>query len=106
VNNAVKYSPVGTKIKVSLSGKDRMARIGVEDFGYGIPEKDKDKVFSRFYQNKDSNKKNISGLGLGLYIAKSIIKHHGGTLWFEPKQVGTVFYFTIPYYKHSLPRKK
>ncbi len=101
VNNAVKYSPPGTKIKICLSQKNDMACVEVEDFGYGISEKDKEKIFNRFYRSKSSNKENLSGLGLGLYISSSIVKHYGGTIGFESKKnsPGTIFYFTLPYYK-------
>ncbi len=101
INNAAKYSPAGTKIKVCLTECDKKACIEVEDFGYGISEQDKEKIFKRFYQNNDSNKKNLAGLGLGLYIANSIVKHHGGSLSFRSKapKAGTIFFFTVPYYK-------
>ncbi len=107
INNAAKYSPPQTKIKVSLFRKDDLAVVEVEDFGYGISEKDKEKVFNRFFQSKNSHAKNLSGLGLGLYISNSIVKHHKGMLNFTSKtnSEGTVFSFTLPYYKYRVNKK-
>ncbi len=100
ITNAVKYSPADSKIIVSLKAKDGKARIEVEDFGFGISEKDQEKVFNRFFQSKHKNRKIYPGLGLGLYIAKTIIKHHGGELNFVSKKSGgTIFYITLPYTK-------
>ena len=96
INNAAKYSPPRSKIKVCLKSKDNKAYVEIEDFGYGITEKDQSKIFNRLFQSKGFNK-STSGLGLGLYIANSIIKQHGGNLGFQSKKTkGTIFYFTIP----------
>ncbi len=107
ITNAAKYSPPKTKIVVALYKKDNMAVVEVEDFGYGISEKDKQKVFNRFFQSKNEHTKNLSGLGLGLYIANSIVKHHGGTLNFTTKteSSGTIFYFTLPYFKCKINKR-
>ncbi len=99
ITNAAKYSKDGSKIKVFLKEKDGKALVEVEDFGYGVPKKDRAKIFSRFFRSKDSNKDNLPGLGLGLYIASSIVKHYGGTLEIKPKEKGSIFFFTLPYYK-------
>ena len=92
---------------MSITNEKGLARVAVEDFGYGIEDKDKDKVFNRFFQRKNKHVKPISGLGLGLYIANSIVKHHGGSLNFISKRSskGTIFYFTIPYYKCKINKK-
>jgi len=107
VANAAKYSPSGSKINVSLKKKGGYACIEVEDFGYGIPKGDRGKIFNRFFQGKASSKKGLSGLGLGLYIANSIVKAHGGKLDFRPKKFhkGTIFYLNLPYYKYRKARK-
>ena len=108
LTNAAKYSPVGSKIKVSLEEKDGKARVNVEDFGIGINKKDQLKIFKRFFQSKDSSKSSgLPGLGLGLYIAREILKHHGGELHFESKREskGSIFYFLLPYSKHRIIKK-
>lgn len=102
VTNASKYSPPGSKIKVCLAEKDKKAYLEVEDFGYGISAKDKLKVFNRFFRSKDPQKEKSLGLGLGLYIANSIVKSHGEVLDLKSKKNtnGSIFYFTLPYYKY------
>ena len=108
LTNAAKYSPVGSKIKVSLEERDGKARVNVEDFGIGIAKKDQQKIFKRFFQSKDSSKTSgLPGLGLGLYIAREILKRHGGELHFESKRQskGSIFYFLLPYSKHKIIKK-
>lgn len=99
ITNAAKYSPPGSKIKISLKKKGDFAYVEIEDFGFGILEKDHQKVFSRFFRSKSSNKENLPGLGLGLYISHAIIKNHNGLLDFRSKKIGTgsIFYFSLPY---------
>lgn len=106
ITNAVKYSPAGSKIKVCLTEKEKKAYVEVEDFGYGIMEKDMLKIFNRFFRSKDANKETL-GLGLGLYIANSIVKGHNGNLGLKSKNKtkGTIFYFTLPYYKCMMHKK-
>jgi len=101
ITNAAKYSPPRSRIKVTLGEKNKRASIEVEDFGYGIPKKDKTKIFSRFFRSKDSNRENSQGLGLGLYIANSISRHYGGELDFreKPRGKGVIFSFNLPYVK-------
>jgi K+-sensing histidine kinase KdpD len=107
ITNAAKYSPPNSKIKVTLGEKYSHAFVEVEDFGYGIPEKDSEKVFTRFFQSSNSNSTSMPGLGLGLYIANTIVEHHGGMLGFTPKtkSKGTIFHFTLPYYKSKINKK-
>ncbi len=100
ITNAAKYSPQGSKIKICLREKDGKAVVEVEDYGFGVSKKDKAKIFNRFFRSNHSNRKNLPGLGLGLYIANSIVKEHGGKLDFKSKtkSKGMVFFFTLPYY--------
>ena len=68
-----------------------------QDFGPGIPKKYQQKIFSRFFRAEDAESGTVAGSGLGLYIAKEIIKKHREKLWvksFEGK--GTTFFFTLP----------
>src|SRR3989344_4513456 len=108
LTNAAKYSPAGSKIKVSLEEKAGCARVNVEDFGIGINKKDQLKIFKRFFQSKDNSQTSgLPGLGLGLYIAREILKHHGGELQFESKErsKGSIFYFLLPYSKYRIIKK-
>lgn len=98
--NAIKYSPKADKIIVRVSNSKSEALVSVQDFGVGIAKKDREKVFERFYRTNEKNEKNISGFGLGLYIASEIVKRHGGKIWVESKRgKGSTFYFTLPLYK-------
>ena len=108
LTNAAKYSPAGSKIKVSLEEKAGCARVNVEDFGIGINKKDQLKIFKRFFQSKDNSQTSgLPGLGLGLYIAREILKHHGGELQFESKErsKGSIFYFLLPYSKYRIIKR-
>src|SRR5215470_9823689 len=84
LNNAFKYAPESERIDVRLSrtrGAKGMAQIEVQDYGPGISEKDLERIFNRFYQiSADDHRKKLTGLGLGLYIAKGIIEQHGGEI--------------------------
>jgi len=84
LNNAFKYAPESERIDVRLSrtrGAKGMAQIEVQDYGPGISEKDLERIFNRFYQiTADDHRKKLTGLGLGLYIAKGIIEQHGGEI--------------------------
>jgi signal transduction histidine kinase len=69
----------------------------VRDFGNGISEEQKDKIFERFYRVTGNNLHTYPGLGIGLFIAKEIIERHDGKIWFESKEgEGSTFYFSLP----------
>lgn len=96
INNAVKYSN-GSRLVVIKSFKHgNCARAAITDFGIGLSEEQKLKVFERFYRVED--KKNMtSGLGMGLYISSEIINKHDGKLGVESKLgEGSTFYFDLP----------
>lgn len=96
ISNAAKYSHDGGRVIVS-SELSHEITVRVQDFGTGIPENAKDKVFKPFGLFSSGNKAGIKSSGLGLSIAKKIIEKHGGTLNFESvENKGTTFYFTLP----------
>lgn len=101
ISNAVKYSPKANRIVIRIEKKTDRALVSVQDFGLGIPESSKEKIFQRFYTGAEKEKRNIPGFGMGLYICKEIVKGHGGELWFESKRgEGSTFYFTLPIVKN------
>lgn len=97
ISNAAKYSPEGGNIILSSEVLDNYIKIKVQDFGYGIPEKHRDKVFKPFGVCNQENRAGIKSSGLGLSIVKKIIDKHGGVLNFDTAEnEGTTFYFTLP----------
>jgi PAS domain S-box-containing protein len=95
LTNAIRYAPGVFEINVHISEENGVAKVGVRDRGIGIPEDKLNEIFSRFYRITEN--KNVSGLGLGLYLSQQIIERHHGRIWAESKVgEGSVFYFTLP----------
>ncbi len=83
VENALRYTPSGGRITLSLQQHENQAEIRVSDSGIGISSEDLTRVFERFYRASGSRERNPAGSGLGLAIAQGIVKAHGGNLWLE-----------------------
>jgi PAS domain S-box-containing protein len=99
ISNAVKYSPRADRVEVSAYSDDENVTVSVKDFGMGIAAPDLTRIFDRFYRVENAQH-NITGLGLGLYIASEIIKRHHGSMWAESEPgKGSTFYFTLPVLK-------
>jgi len=97
LENAVKYSPDGSDVTVTVDDKGDSFVTAVCDRGIGIPADELAQVFERFHRGRHVSSTNYGGLGLGLYITKQIIERHGGTIWVESKEGhGTTFYFSLP----------
>ncbi|MCK5882922.1 MAG: HAMP domain-containing histidine kinase, partial [Bacteriovoracaceae bacterium] len=106
LSNALKFSKEGQTINVffetdyiTTGSNTRMAlKTGVEDFGIGIPENEKEQVFDKFIQSSKT-KTGAGGTGLGLAICKEIIENHRGQIWVENKadSTGCIFSFNLPY---------
>jgi signal transduction histidine kinase len=95
VGNAVKFTPPGGSVTLSVHPDGDMARFAVTDTGPGIPEKDVPRVFDRFWQASRSDKR---GAGLGLSIARGIVEAHGGRIWVSSVlHRGSTFSFTLPF---------
>ena len=95
LSNAIKYSPKADKVYVTLRSSAGTVTVGIRDEGIGIAATDKSKLFNRFFRAESI--KNISGLGLGLYLTNEIIQRHGGDIEVnsEPGK-GSEFTFTLP----------
>jgi PAS domain S-box-containing protein len=98
VSNANKYTPVGGAIGISAHIDGPMLVIAVRDTGYGISGADLEKLFdTRFFRANNPNVQFVSGTGLGLIIARSLVEMHGGRIWAESVlDQGSTFTFTIP----------
>ena len=80
ISNAVKFTEIGGKISISLCEKDKYAYISVKDTGIGIPDEMKESIFQRFRQVDKSFTRKCEGSGIGLYLAKSLVEMHEGTI--------------------------
>ena len=97
INNAVKYSPPGTTIRVRLGREDDHVHLSVQDSGPGIPADDLKRVFQPFETTKLKGPDGEKGTGLGLAIAKKIVEGHGGTIWVQSETgQGASFHVTLP----------
>ncbi|NMC45833.1 MAG: PAS domain-containing protein [Chloroflexi bacterium] len=95
IHNAIKFTPPGGNIHVSAIQQTGTIVFAVQDTGIGIPQKDIDRIFERFYKTDRSRSK--SGTGLGLSIARHLVQAHQGKLWVESVvNQGSTFYFSIP----------
>jgi len=96
VNNAIKYTPEGSTIKISAKRQENTIAVQVADNGAGIPDELKDKVFEMFFTGENTIVDSRRSLGLGLALCKSIIHAHGGELKLTDNVPhGCVFTFTL-----------
>lgn len=103
INNAIKYSPDGGKITVSMKTTGTQMILSISDEGLGIPKKDLPKIFDRFYRVDKARSRAQGGSGLGLAIAKEIIKQHHGFIWAKSEYgKGSTFTIVLPYDKEAV----
>jgi signal transduction histidine kinase len=99
LSNAIKFSPPKGRVVVRVERVDDELRCGVSDNGEGIAADKLDAIFERYHQLDPNDRR---GVGLGLYISKSIVHGHGGRIWVESKLgEGSTFYFTLPIPPHA-----
>jgi two-component system sensor histidine kinase VicK len=97
LDNAIKYSPSGGTIEVTMSADAEQARVSVRDRGVGIPTEGQERIFRLFYRAHTDTAHDYGGMGIGLYMAREIIKRQGGHIWFESREgEGSTFSFTLP----------
>jgi signal transduction histidine kinase len=97
VTNAVKYSPTGTSVTITLERDEEQAVVHVTDQGPGLTEEECRRVFDRFYRAEAAEKSVNPGFGLGLAIAHDVVSHHGGDLRVESRPgAGSRFTLTLP----------
>ncbi len=97
IENAVKYTPEFGKILVNLEVGKNFLKVRIKDNGVGIPKKDQEKMFSKFFRAENVMRMQTEGSGLGLFIVKNVIQKHGGEINFTSEEgMGTEFVFTLP----------
>lgn len=99
LENAVKYSPPDSLITIRMMERSRFLRIEVEDQGIGIPKEERHKIFQRFYRGSQKQARSQPGTGVGLYLAREIIRRHHGTITASspPGGRGSLFVVQLPY---------
>jgi two-component system, OmpR family, phosphate regulon sensor histidine kinase PhoR len=97
LDNAIKFSPPSKQVIVKLQEKDDEYLINVIDQGIGVSPESVDHIFERFYRIRNLANRQYTGIGMGLYVAKTIVEAHGGSIGFSSNQDGgSTFYFTLP----------
>ena len=96
IRNAIRYSPNGTQVEVSLNNNGDEATISVRDRGPGIPKDLMERVFDPFFRVDPSREEKTGGLGLGLAIARRAIRVHHGDIVAVPVSTGALFEITLP----------
>jgi two-component system sensor histidine kinase KdpD len=94
IDNALKYSPPGSPVEITAARSDGTLEIRIADQGPGIPEKERERVFEKFYR-RQAVKERVPGTGLGLHIAREILRAHGGDVTIPPGP-GSQFCIIIP----------
>jgi len=97
VENAVNYSPESTRVAVTLKEGEGLVEVSVSDQGIGIPEKDAERIFERFYRVDAARSRQTGGTGLGLSIVKHVATNHGGdvSVW-SVEGAGSTFTIRFP----------
>jgi two-component system phosphate regulon sensor histidine kinase PhoR len=97
VDNAIKYSPAGGPVEVSLDTQGGYLRFAVSDSGLGIPATEQRRIFEKFYRVDPQMQGGIGGTGLGLYISRELVRRFDGRIWVESQAGrGSTFFIEIP----------
>ena len=102
LENAIKYSPAGGDVRLGVEAAEGTVRFSVADAGLGIPASERDRIFEKFYRLDPDMTGGIGGTGLGLYIARELVRRVGGRIWVEPNDCeGSIFFVEIPAAGHT-----
>lgn len=97
IDNAIKYSKDGTSVTITVTMKEGVVELAVQNQGIGIPKEQQKNIFKRFFRAPNAVHTETDGSGLGLYIVESIVKKHKGTIRFTSEEnKGTTFFVTLP----------
>jgi two-component system, OmpR family, phosphate regulon sensor histidine kinase PhoR len=106
IGNAIKYSPEGGSIEVTIGVDDETheALLSIRDHGIGIPQHEQAQVFERFARADNAQAYGINGTGLGLYLCRELVEQHGGRIWFESAEgQGSTFLVALPIASQAAP---
>lgn len=109
LDNAIRYNTKGGRVTVSIKRllETPFIKISVADTGVGVPPADTSKIFTKFFRASNITQIVPDGTGLGLYIAKNIIKNHGGEIGLESEETrGSTFWFTLPTDPNRAPQSE
>jgi PAS domain S-box-containing protein len=107
LDNALKYTPPGGKVTVSLKSDEKEVEFSIVDTGVGIPKDQQERMFTKFFRGINVIRMETEGSGLGIFITKNIVEAHGGKIWFESEEgKGTTFHFTVPVTKQPAESKE
>ena len=97
LDNAIKYSPEGGVVAISVTNGDSAIRFSIEDSGLGIPASEHRRIFEKFYRLDPDMTRGIGGTGLGLYICRELVRRMDGKIWVESKlDQGSTFVVELP----------
>ena len=97
IENAIKYSPIGATITITVTSTEHDVKFAIQDTGFGVPENQRGEIFNKFVRGTNVLQMGIEGTGLGLFLARQIIEKHGGKLWLMDEiRQGSTFIFTLP----------
>jgi signal transduction histidine kinase len=97
LDNAIKYSPAGGRINVTVSPAAGRLRFTVRDEGLGIPRREHERIFEKFYRLDAPMTRGVGGSGLGLYICRELVGRMGGRIWVSSEPgAGSSFSFELP----------
>lgn len=97
ISNALKYSYDEGKIEIRLKEEEKKIIFSVQDWGVGIPRYQHSQVFEKFFRSNNASRYRTEGVGIGLYLARMILKVYDGAVWFESEAgKGSTFFFSLP----------
>lgn len=97
LDNAIRYTRGNGVVEIKLEKRGKKFYFKIKDNGVGIPEEDQKYIFQKFFRSTNIMRYQTQGIGLGLYITKSIIEKSGGRIWFKSREgSGSTFWFTLP----------
>jgi signal transduction histidine kinase len=107
LENSLHYTNPKGSVEIKIERRDPFLEVIVKDTGIGIPKKQMNRLFTKFFRGENVVRMQTEGTGLGLFIVKNIVERHGGKIWAESKEgKGTTMHFTLPLKEEMIPKKE